>query len=220
MMSPLGSPIKGQHSNGNFLNAVCSNPQTNQKPSNFKERKTFRDGKASHIDNNQGTGPGCGGDTAARINIVHNGMTYINQKIFQNVNNEYFPQSDGVPRSEELSEISENCIGLGQHGELRNSKSCIIGKIAGGSSGREIEFCGKVKMIKCEEGVLNINRILALGDASPLINERRASNRKLALESVSPLIHEKTASRRKKSGTSWKNRSFGSPNEIFMSKSE
>jgi hypothetical protein len=42
----------------------------------------------------------------------------------------------------------------------------------------------------------------------------------LALESASPLIHEKTASRRKKSGTSWKNKSFGSPNEIFLSKSE
>jgi hypothetical protein len=219
-MSPFGSPIKGQRSNGNLLNAVCSNPQTNQKPSSFKERKTFRDGKASHIDNNQGTGPGCGGDLAARINIVHNGMTYINQKIFQNVNNEYFPKIDGVPRSEEFTENSENSVGLRQNFELRNSKSCNIGKIAGGSSGRELEFCGELEMIKCEEGVLHINRILALGDASPLINERRASNRKLALESASPLIHEKTASRRKKSGTSWKNKSFGSPNEIFLSKSE
>lgn len=106
------------------------------------------------------------------------------------------------------------------HGELRNSKSCNVGKITAGSSDREMEFCGKLKMIKNEEGVLNINRRLALESESPRINEKTASNRKLALESASPLINEKTASRRKKSGTSYKNKSFGSPNEIFVSKSE
>lgn len=111
-MSPFGSPIKGHHREGNLLNAVCSNPQTNQKPSNFKERKTFREGKTNIIDP-LGTGSGCGGDLGTRINIVHNGMTYINQKIFQNVNNEYFPKTEGVPRngtagSEEFTENSEN----------------------------------------------------------------------------------------------------------------
>lgn len=152
VFSPFSSPEIKLNSTTNislkninpFLNSSGSSKQAVKITdfANMNERKTFREfnnindnfiANNLHKDNSKESNANLNKDKTnefnPKINIVHNGMTYINQKIIQNLNNEYFPTNFNT-KVQNSNNTQNNVNQMGTNQDLHMDMTKLINHLS------------------------------------------------------------------------------------------